>query len=131
MKDSDFKVVAGNAPRDPEQLEASAEQTDAELPATTRLGPVHLTVAALEPSIEYYVASVGLTLHDKAAGRPPSASATGSCSSSSRSRALGAPSGIRASTISPCSCRNVRISLVGWRMRRGSVSLWSASPTTS
>jgi catechol 2,3-dioxygenase len=66
VEESDFHVVAGKAPRDPEQLEASAKQNDAELPATTRLGPVYLTVAALEPSIEYYVASVGLTLQDKA-----------------------------------------------------------------
>ena len=69
MEESDFELVASDAPRDPEELEAAAERIDALLPATTRLGPVHLTVSALPRSVEYYVASLGLTLLEEADGR--------------------------------------------------------------
>ena len=62
MHDPDLNLVAGEAPRDPEQLEASAVQVTGELSASTRLGPVHLTVSALQRSIDYYVEAVGLEL---------------------------------------------------------------------
>jgi catechol 2,3-dioxygenase len=69
MKEPDLKLVAGEAPRDPEELEASAERVGGELSASTRLGPVHLTVAALQRSIEYYLTSVGLNVLDARDGR--------------------------------------------------------------
>jgi catechol 2,3-dioxygenase len=47
-------------PRDPEELEASLTATAAEIPATTRLGPVHLTVADLERSVAYWGTQIGL-----------------------------------------------------------------------
>jgi catechol 2,3-dioxygenase len=62
-------LVAGDAPRDPEELEASAEHPAGELSASTRLGPVHLTVATLRHSIEYYTTSVGLSVLDASNGR--------------------------------------------------------------
>ena len=47
-------------PRDPEELEATGAPASAELSAATTVGPVHLTVADLEPSLEYYGRAVGL-----------------------------------------------------------------------
>ena len=63
MNQRDLDLVSGEAPRDPEELEAAA-QRPGELPASTRLGPVHLTVAKLERSIEYYERAFGLALLD-------------------------------------------------------------------
>jgi len=51
---------SGTTPRDPEELEASAMPTAAEIPAATRLGPVHLTVADLERSVAYWGTQIGL-----------------------------------------------------------------------
>jgi catechol 2,3-dioxygenase len=48
------------SPRDPEQLEATAAPASAELPASTAMGAVHLTVADLARSLEYYERAVGL-----------------------------------------------------------------------
>jgi catechol 2,3-dioxygenase len=48
------------APRDPEELEAVGAPAAAELPAATTVGVVHLTVAELERSLEYYRLAVGL-----------------------------------------------------------------------
>lgn len=56
-------------PRDPEELTAAAAPAVAEIPASTRLGPVHLTVADLARSIPYYEQVVGLRLHERADGR--------------------------------------------------------------
>jgi catechol 2,3-dioxygenase len=50
------------APRDPEELEADGAPASAELPATTTVGAVHLTVAELTRSLDYYRASVGLSV---------------------------------------------------------------------
>jgi catechol 2,3-dioxygenase len=47
-------------PRDPEELEATGAPASAELPSATTVGGVHLTVAELERSLEYYGRSVGL-----------------------------------------------------------------------
>jgi catechol 2,3-dioxygenase len=47
-------------PRDPEELEATGAPARAELPASTTVGVVHLTVAELERSLEYYSRTVGL-----------------------------------------------------------------------
>jgi catechol 2,3-dioxygenase len=56
------------SPRDPEQLEAAAGPASAELPAPTAMGPVHLTVADLERSLEYYQRAVGLEVLESASG---------------------------------------------------------------
>jgi catechol 2,3-dioxygenase len=48
------------APRDPEELEASARPVHAELPPGTTLGAVHLTVSDLARSLDYYGRSIGL-----------------------------------------------------------------------
>src|SRR3954464_5434911 len=47
-----------------------ATSTEAVLPATLRLGPVHLTVADLERSVRCYQRSLGLRVHELA---PPTA----------------------------------------------------------
>jgi catechol 2,3-dioxygenase len=54
-----FEAMTGQAPRDPEQLEATAHPP-AVLGASTRLGPVHLTVSDLARSIDYYERAIGL-----------------------------------------------------------------------
>jgi len=52
--------IAGDAPRDPEELEASAETVGADIDAGTGMGPVYLTVSDLERSLGYYRTSIGL-----------------------------------------------------------------------
>jgi catechol 2,3-dioxygenase len=54
------------APRDPEELEAVGAPATAELPAATTVGTVHLTVADLERSLEYYRRAIGLEVLDRA-----------------------------------------------------------------
>jgi catechol 2,3-dioxygenase len=56
-------------PRDPEELEAAAAPTLAEIPAATRPGAVHLAVSDLDRSVAYYRGAVGLTLRERLAGR--------------------------------------------------------------
>lgn len=53
-----------SAPRDPEELEATAAAVGSELNRIT-LGAVHLTVADLERSIAYYEAAVGLRVLER------------------------------------------------------------------
>jgi catechol 2,3-dioxygenase len=53
-------VSDGAPPRDPEELEAAGAPARAKLPASTSVGAVHLTVADLERSLDYYGAAVGL-----------------------------------------------------------------------
>jgi catechol 2,3-dioxygenase len=45
---------------DPEELEATSANVDAEIAAGTTMGAVHLTVSDLERSIDYYESAVGL-----------------------------------------------------------------------
>ncbi|MFN8202980.1 MAG: hypothetical protein U0S48_10470 [Solirubrobacteraceae bacterium] len=52
----------GVSPLDPEELEASGAPARAELAAAATVGAVHLTVADLGRSIEYYEGVVGLEL---------------------------------------------------------------------
>ena len=49
-----------NAPRDPEELGATAVPIGGELAAGTAVGPVHLTVADLERSLAFYRRAIGL-----------------------------------------------------------------------
>jgi len=56
-------------PRDPEQAEALGAPVTAELPPSTRMGEVHLTVADLSRSIDYYQQAVGLRLRERAGDR--------------------------------------------------------------
>ena len=56
-------------PRDPEELEASGAPASAELPGATALGAVHLTVAELERSLEYYGRTIGLGLLERDGAR--------------------------------------------------------------
>jgi catechol 2,3-dioxygenase len=48
---------------DPEELTAAGAPVRAELPADTRMGAVHLTVADLERSLAYYEQQIGLRVH--------------------------------------------------------------------
>ncbi|HEY1454933.1 MAG TPA: VOC family protein [Candidatus Dormibacteraeota bacterium] len=50
------------SPRDPEELEASAVSTSAEISPLTTLGAVHLSVSDLRRSIDYYRSEIGLEL---------------------------------------------------------------------
>jgi catechol 2,3-dioxygenase len=54
---------------DPEELEAARAPVKAELSPSTTVGPVHLTVARLERSLDYYREEVGLELLDQSPGR--------------------------------------------------------------
>ena len=49
-------------PLDPEEVEAAGAPARAELPPATQMGPVHLTVADLDRSLEYYLSAVGLVV---------------------------------------------------------------------
>jgi catechol 2,3-dioxygenase len=57
------------APRDPEELEATASAVAVELPPSTTVGPVELTVSNLERSLVYYREAIGLELLEHAGGR--------------------------------------------------------------
>lgn len=56
-------------PRDPEELEASGAPARAELPGATTVGAVHLTVAELERSLEYYGRAIGLDVLERDGAR--------------------------------------------------------------
>ena len=56
------------APRDPEELEAAGSAAHALLAPSTTVGAVHLTVADLDRSIDYYVRAVGLDVLDRDGG---------------------------------------------------------------
>jgi catechol 2,3-dioxygenase len=56
-------------PWDPEELEATEAPVKAELSPSTTVGPVHLTVAQLERSLDYYRSAVGLEILDQSPGR--------------------------------------------------------------
>jgi catechol 2,3-dioxygenase len=56
-------------PWDPEELEAKRAPVKAELPSSTTVGAVHLTVAQLERSLAYYREVVGLEILDQSHGR--------------------------------------------------------------
>lgn len=62
-------MTPGEAPRDPEELDASAARVPAEIAAATSMGPVHVTVSDLERSLEYYREGIGLVLLEQADGR--------------------------------------------------------------
>jgi catechol 2,3-dioxygenase len=57
----------GQAPYDPEEVEATARPADAEI-ELRELGAVHLSVADLERSLRYYRESVGLRLLEQGGG---------------------------------------------------------------
>jgi catechol 2,3-dioxygenase len=57
------------SPRDPEELAAAGAEATAELPAATRMGAVHLTVADLDRSVGYYESAIGLKVHRRGGGR--------------------------------------------------------------
>lgn len=59
----------GEAPKDPEELEAAGVTQPPEIAAATRPGAVHLTVADLQRSLGYYERSVGLEVLERGAGR--------------------------------------------------------------
>jgi catechol 2,3-dioxygenase len=55
-------------PRDPEELEAAGTGPHT-IPDDTKVGPVHLTVAGLGRSLEYYERSIGLRVLSRDGGR--------------------------------------------------------------
>ena len=59
----------GEGPRDPEELDATAGPALGEISTGTSLGEVHLTVAELVRSVEYYTRAVGLELLEQGTGR--------------------------------------------------------------
>ncbi len=56
-------------PRDPEEATAAATPTAAEVPAGTRIGAVHLSVADLDRSVAYYESAIGLLVHERSGSR--------------------------------------------------------------
>jgi len=58
-----------SAPRDPEELDATATAVVHEVAPATTVGPVELTVSDLERSLDYYRRAIGLDLLERAAGR--------------------------------------------------------------
>jgi catechol 2,3-dioxygenase len=61
--------VSSGAPRDPEELAVTAQPVHGEIPAATSLGEVHLTVADLDRSIEYYRTQIGLDVVERGTDR--------------------------------------------------------------
>src|SRR4051812_10901079 len=61
-------ITTGQAPTDPEELEASAAPAGGEI-ALAGLGAVHLSVADLERSLGYYGDAIGLDVVEQGAGR--------------------------------------------------------------
>jgi catechol 2,3-dioxygenase len=62
--------VAGDPPRDPEELELEQTgETGSEIAAGTTMGVVHLSVSDLPRSLEYYRTTVGLEVLESAGGR--------------------------------------------------------------
>ena len=57
------------APRDPEELEATGAPASAEISARTSMGPVHLTVSDLERSLAFYRETLGLAVLGRDDGR--------------------------------------------------------------
>ena len=58
-----------SAPRDPEELELAAGQVPGQVAAGTRVGAVHLTVADLARSLDYYTRAIGLHILEQAGDR--------------------------------------------------------------
>lgn len=58
-----------DAPRDPEEVEATATPVSGEISPLTTVGAVHLTVTDLGRSLDYYRQSIGLTVLDESSGR--------------------------------------------------------------
>jgi catechol 2,3-dioxygenase len=56
-------------PRDPEEVTATAVTTETAIHASTRMGAVHLTVADLERSLDYYRSALGLAVLEEGGGR--------------------------------------------------------------
>jgi catechol 2,3-dioxygenase len=56
-------------PRDPEQATAAGAPAHAEISPATRMGSVHLTVADLDRSVDYYESAIGLQVHDRSGDR--------------------------------------------------------------
>jgi catechol 2,3-dioxygenase len=52
-------------PPDPEELTAGGAPAVAAVPSDTRMGAVHLSVADLARSIDYYESAIGLRVHDR------------------------------------------------------------------
>jgi catechol 2,3-dioxygenase len=63
------RPTAGDAPRDPEELEATGAPASAEISAETRMGTVELTVSDLERSLAYYREEIGLAVLEQGEGR--------------------------------------------------------------
>ena len=61
--------VEGESPPDPEEVEASASHLDGEIDAATKPGPVHLTIADLDRSIDFYESAIGLVTRERTDGR--------------------------------------------------------------
>ena len=57
-----------SAPRDPEELEATALPAVAEISPATTVGAVHLTVSNLDASLAYYREAIGLDVLASARG---------------------------------------------------------------
>jgi catechol 2,3-dioxygenase len=57
-----------NGPLDPEEAVAAGVPAVAEIPADTAMGPVHLSVADLARSVEFYERAVGLAVRERAVG---------------------------------------------------------------
>lgn len=57
------------SPQDPEEVTAGAVAAGGLLPDATRMGPVHLTVADLERSLDYYTGAIGLEVLARGDGR--------------------------------------------------------------
>ena len=63
-----YQIAAAPGPRDPEELEALAGGTAAEISPLTTMGELHLTVSDLARSVDYYQRTVGLKTLEQGPG---------------------------------------------------------------
>jgi catechol 2,3-dioxygenase len=69
MRSPEAIVQTVRSPPDPEQLEAAGSAATAELSPQSTVGAVHLTVADLDRSVDYYTRAIGLRVLDRGGGR--------------------------------------------------------------
>ena len=94
--------------------------------ATTHMGAVHLTVADLERSLEYYRESIGLDVLNEGDGRATLGAGTARLLELVEVPGAQPARAAPASSTSPCCCRTAAASRAGSRTRCARACAWRA-----
>ena len=84
-----------------------------QLPAATHMGPVELSVADLERSLDYYRSAIGLTVLEESGGQATLGAGTTELLRLVEEPGAAPPTATAASSISPCSSPTGRHSAAG------------------